>query len=293
MAKDIALYLLGFKGFYVLQEIIKTNLSDKIAFVVSMYDNTQEDYCDNIKELCQKCGIAFYLYGYSPEIPHYVFAISWRRLIHTENKVIVLHDSILPKYRGFNPLVSALINGDKKIGVSALFGENAYDSGDILAQKSIDISYPLTIFEAINKVSVLYAEIVIELLNKVLNKKDLIGIPQNTSLVSYSLWRDEFDYFIPWEFSARKIERFIDAVGYPYAGARAFCGDVLVKVLKARALDDVKIINRDIGKIIFKEQGCPVIVCKKGLLKIIKMQTLEGQPFVCEKFRTRFSSKGG
>ena len=71
-------------------------------------------------------------------------AVSWRWMIkHPKNKLIVFHDSILPKYRGFAPLVNMLINGEKEIGVSAIFGADEYDS-EIISEKTT-ISYPIKI----------------------------------------------------------------------------------------------------------------------------------------------------
>jgi methionyl-tRNA formyltransferase len=47
-------------------------------------------------------------------------AISWRWMLKVSN-LIVIHDSLLPKYRGFSPLVNMLINGEDTLGVTVLF----------------------------------------------------------------------------------------------------------------------------------------------------------------------------
>ena len=49
----------------------------------------------------------------------------------------------MPKYRGFAPLVNSLVNGEKIIGVTALFASEEYDNGDIIMQSSVDITYPI------------------------------------------------------------------------------------------------------------------------------------------------------
>lgn len=50
-----------------------------------------------------------------------------------------VHDSLLPKYRGFAPLNWAIINGEKKTGVTLFHIEGETDTGDIILQKSFKI----------------------------------------------------------------------------------------------------------------------------------------------------------
>ena len=52
---------------------------------------------------------------------------------------------------------------------------------------------------------------------------------QNEKEASYSLWRDEEDYFINWSLGAKTIERTINATGFPYSGARTNMENQIVK----------------------------------------------------------------
>ena len=50
----------------------------------------------------------------------FCIAIGWRRLISgIEGRLIVLHVSLLPKYREFAPTVAQLLAGESEIGVTA------------------------------------------------------------------------------------------------------------------------------------------------------------------------------
>ena len=49
-----------------------------------------------------------------------MIAAGWRWLLPSTEKLIVLHDSLLPRYRGFNPLVSQLIDKEERLGVTAV-----------------------------------------------------------------------------------------------------------------------------------------------------------------------------
>lgn len=55
------------------------------------------------------------------------------------NKIINIHPSLLPKYKGLNTHQRVLENGEKLHGTTIHFVNQLLDSGDIIAQKSIDI----------------------------------------------------------------------------------------------------------------------------------------------------------
>ena len=51
-----------------------------------------------------------------------------------------LHASLLPLYRGAAPIQRAVMNGEKKTGVTVMFMSEEVDAGDIVLQKDVDIS---------------------------------------------------------------------------------------------------------------------------------------------------------
>jgi len=80
----------------------------------------------------------------------------------------------------------------------------------------------------------------------------------------------------------------VNAVGYPYDGAR--CQDDVSEYILSDgiALPDVIIENRMPGKIIFFKSGNPVVVCGDGLLKITGIRDRFSKTPSFFKFRTRF-----
>lgn len=291
----VSLFLMTEKGFRVLSALIDVKLHDLIDVVVIGRDEKVEnDYHQSIVTLCQEHDIDFQYHKDEISMKSaYAIAVSWRWMIESnkETKLIVLHDSLLPKYRGFAPLVNALINGERQIGVTALYASENYDQGSIIAQERIRITYPLKIQQAINQICTCYEKLVVHLFNKIKEKENITGIPQNHDLASYSLWRDNKDYAIDWNNSAEFIVRFINAVSYPYKGASTYLNDKLIRIDEAEEVADVEIINRDVGKVIFMQDGKPVVVCKSGLIKIIKAIYVENNLsiFPLKKFRSRFS----
>lgn len=289
----ITLYLATEKGYNVLKCLIYFKKSSFIKCVIIGTDkNVIKDFSQEIKELCQYNEIIFFFNDLPNEIiTEYSLAISWRRLIKSnKSKLIVLHDSLLPKYRGFAPLVNQLINGDKLIGVTALFASDEYDRGDIILQSNIIIDYPIKINEAIKLISKCYEKIVLEIVENMLNGNPIKYIKQNEFDATYSLWRDNDDYQINWNQSSEKIKRFIDAVGFPYNGATSILNGEVVRIIDADIIDDVKIINRDVGKIIFMKGHFPVVVCGEGLLLLKDIKDKEGKSLLpLKKFRLRFN----
>lgn len=283
------------KGFFVLKKFIKKHSVNDIAFIVSERDvNIVNDYYDEIRNLAFDNNIKFYnrkqldlTADYNVQC--YAFAIGWRWLIHNQENLIVFHDSLLPKYRGFSPLVNALINKEPQIGVTALYAAKDYDAGDIISQKSIKITYPITVKEVIEQIQPLYFALVDTIFYDIKNNIKISSNSQSNFEATFSLWLDEQDYFIDWAWSADKIKRFIDSVGSPYGKARAYLRGKIILFKKADVFEDVVVEHRDrhIGKVIFYKSGYPVIVCSDGLLHLIELTDEYDHPIKI-KFRSRF-----
>jgi methionyl-tRNA formyltransferase len=293
----ISFFLMNEKGYRVLLELIRNE--KKIAEVVCSKDkNLVNDYYKEIKELCENNDISFFDRNdnFDDQITaDYIITIGWRWLIkgQLQDKLIVSHDSILPKYRGFAPLVNMLINGENEIGVTFLFASDEYDCGNIITQKIRKINYPIKINKAIEIISELFFDSIMEIYSIIERGETLPSNLQNESKATYSLWRNENDYLIDFQKSSKEIKRFIDAVGEPYLGASAFIKNRKVRILDVETLDDKVIENRDVGKVIFMKDGKPVIVCGEGLLKINELINDDDRTSILplDSFRIKFKGK--
>lgn len=291
----ISLYLMNSKGLFALERFIDHFSANAIEYVVSTRDeNVKRDAFDDIMRIAKDNKIKFYEKKELPQVVEadfcgYKLSIGWRWLIKNERNLIVFHDSILPRYRGFAPLVNSLINGEHQIGVTALLADEKYDCGAIISQRHVDITYPITIREAIELVEPLYFELMREIYNLLNTGQRLTFSYQDDSCATYSPWLDGDDYFIDWAWSAGKIKRFVDAVGYPYSGARARLGEDIVVINRAEEFTDVYVEMRErhVGKIIFMIDGSPVIICQSGLLKLIDITDVNGNT-ARTNFRSRF-----
>jgi methionyl-tRNA formyltransferase len=206
------------KGYTFLESTVRQygHLYEEV--VVGTDPSIDNDCPGEISALCRAHGIRCTpREDFQSIATEYAMAISWRWLIkHPPDRLVILHDSLLPKYRGFNPLVSSLINRETTVGVTALLGASEFDTGDILFQSSTGLTYPITIAEATSTIFGNYFAAGVFVLELIASKSDLCGTHQDASQASYSLWRDDEDYKIDWGASAEFIGRFIDAVGKPH-----------------------------------------------------------------------------
>jgi len=289
----LGLYLMSAKGLAVIEQLLERYGTERIAYVVAAPDPAVEyDGYHDIVSVVNKANIK--LFSRNEKVPHpanWLLAVSWRWIIKKEpcQKIIVFHDSLLPRYRGFAPVVTALINGDSTIGVTALLASEEYDCGPIIGQKKARICYPITISQAIAHLLPCYRELATEIAEKLFLGDHLELQEQDESVASYSLWLDEEDYFIDWSWNADRIQRFIDAVGHPYKGAATIMEGRTVRIRACRTLPEVVIENRMPGKVIFLRDGKPTIVCGRGLLEITDMTENEANANLLplSKFRTR------
>lgn len=290
--KEVSLFVMSRKGYALLKDIFEGGYAPQIDKVVIAHDKSMvNDYYEEMYSVCKEAGVDVHDKTEKVAISSpYCIAVAWRWIIplREETKLIVFHDSILPRYRGFAPLVNMLINKEPHLGVTALYASEEYDRGEIINQKTIPVSYPIKITDAINLVTPLYSELICDILNKLRSNEQLISRPQIEAECTYSLWREEDDYNIDWSNSAEDILQFIYSVGYPFKGASSIMEEEVIRIMDAEIYPDVKIENRHVGKVIFVVKGNPVIVCGSGLLKITSAVSENGEsilPF--KKFRVR------
>lgn len=286
----IAFYVLGEKGLKALTSLTDAAVSMTAGVVIGTDKSVRKDYADEIEVWCKDSNVSF---SYDDTVSlefNYIFAIGWRKMISVgdDQKLVVLHDSILPRYRGFNPLVTALINGDEEVGVTAIYGAETYDTGPIIDVEIMTVTYPIKIASAISQIGDCYGALVNRILEKIA-AGTITASSQDESKATYSLWRDARDYYIDWNESAERIVRHIDAVGFPYQGAKCRVAEKEYTVVEASVFPDVNVENRGAGKVIFKDAGKPVIACGKGLIRLEEVRDDSGAlETFANSFRLRF-----
>jgi len=283
------------KGYSVLK-MLHSDMNSALGLVCSYPEwNVQENYGNKIEEFCHRKGIQFVKWDeLKRNFLHYlreynvtgIVAIGWQYFLPIElnktltDKIIVFHDGLLPKYRGFCPLATAILKGETEVGVSVIYASEEIDEGDIILQKKTMIDNSVYLHEAISILSKLYCECAQSLVDAI-NIGNIRAIKQDHSRASYCIWRNPDDNKINWNKPAESIYNLIRASGPPYFGAYTKIDGEIVRVWRATILDyDLNFEIRDPGKIWKLDEGKPIVICNPGLIKILSATYTDGRDVV-------------
>ena len=121
-----------------------------------------------------------------------------------EDRTINVHPSLLPCYRGPSPIIAALLNGDKKTGVSLIKISRRIDEGDIYMQREIIIGDNDNRDILEQKVIDTGTAMLLELLD-LLKKGEIRAHPQKRAGVSYTKLFKKTDLRIDWQMTEFEI----------------------------------------------------------------------------------------
>ena len=130
---------------------------------------------------------------------------------------INIHASLLPKWRGAAPIQRAIINGDKKIGVSIMKIEEKLDSGPILTSFELELDQSATYGEIEKKLSIMGANLLIKSL-KIIESGNSEYIEQDHSQATYAKKINKNEAKINWNLNAEQVLAYIHALS-PNPGA--------------------------------------------------------------------------
>lgn len=300
----IALFIATKKGYEVLSKIYEYD-KNIIGLVCTFNEiNVLEDYSTKIQDYCNSKELSFLWWKdlkeslietlYKFKITDSI-AIGWRYLIdlkineYLENPLVVFHDSLLPRFRGFAPTPTAIICGEEEIGMTALVATEKTDEGPIIIQKRHAIGKDLYINDVIDIQSILYQETAIELI-EMIKSNNVKSTPQEHSKATYSIWRSPEDCRIDWTMSSESIYNLIRAVSYPYTGAFTYMEERKVYIWKAEIIENIKFEKRDCGKIYsIDENGRPTIICGDGMIKLLNTTYEDKNEVIFSRLRVRLS----
>lgn len=107
------------------------------------------------------------------------------------------HDSLLPKFTGFSPVLWALISGESEFGLTVHRMDSGLDTGDILVQRSLPIGPTDTGTELVLRGMELIPRVLAEALNA-LESGSAAWRPQNKAERTFCHKRSEQDSALDW-----------------------------------------------------------------------------------------------
>ncbi|WP_433510698.1 methionyl-tRNA formyltransferase [Nonomuraea sp. CA-143628] len=156
--------------------------------------------------------------------PDIIVANNWRTWLPPEifdlppHGTLNIHDSLLPAYAGFSPLIWALINGEREVGVTAHRMNAELDAGDILLQRAVPVKDDDTTTDLFHRTVDLIEPLVRESLDLIASGRAR-WVPQDRTQASFFHKRSVEDGRIDWSWPAEDLERLVRAQSDPYPNA--------------------------------------------------------------------------
>ncbi|MGW3646822.1 methionyl-tRNA formyltransferase [Streptomyces sp. NPDC000878] len=295
-------------GHRTLQALLDSDHEVVMAVTHPKSDHVYEKiWDDSVADLAEKNGIPVLLRNRpdDPELlgalrelaPDLIVANNWRTVLPPEifdlpaHGTLNIHDSLLPAYAGFSPLIWALINGEREVGVTAHRMNAELDAGDVLLQRSIPVGARDTVTDLFHRTVDLITPVVHESLGLIASGR-ADWIPQDRSRASFFHKRSLEDSRIDWTWPAEAIERLIRAQSDPYPNAFTHHKGQRIRIVEAAVSEGC--YGGTPGRIFIREGDGIVVVAGaearngrlRGLL-VKRVRTEDGAEIAAtEYFRT-------
>lgn len=179
-----------------------------------------------------------YVGAFRPEmciVVGWYWLISERTLKSVRHGWLGLHNSLLPRYRGGSPLVWAMMNGEREVGISLFTLTGGMDDGDIWGQRRVTVERSDYISDVLSKLEAqaesLFADDYLPILNGARTP-----VRQDPSQATYCAMRQPTDGVIDWTRPAGYVYDFIRSQSDPYPGAFTYSGADRIRIWRAETL---------------------------------------------------------
>lgn len=188
--------------------------------------------------------------------PDVIYCFGWSQIIKPnilnipKLGIIGFHPAEIPKNKGRHPIIWALFLGLKETASSFFFMDEGADTGDILSQKKIPISFDDDAESLYQKVSETAIKQV-EVFTHELKKGNYKRISQKTYEGNSWRKRNINDGKIDWRMNSIAIYNLVRALTKPYIGAHINIGEYENKIWRVRIIEQTNYFsNLEPGKVL-------------------------------------------
>ncbi|WP_149359299.1 methionyl-tRNA formyltransferase [Lolliginicoccus suaedae] len=236
-------------GHRTLEALIKSDHDVVLAITHPQSDHIYETmWADSVADLATQNGIPVHL-ATKPDAafrdalaaaePDIIVANNWRTWLPPEvfnaprHGTLNIHDSLLPKYTGFSPLIWAVINGEPEVGLTAHMMDDELDAGPIVLQRSTAVGPRDTVTDLFHRTVDMIGPITLDALERIDNGTATYT-PQDRSQATFFHKRSIEDSRIDWNWPAEVLERLVRAQSDPYPNAFTFHKGQRLRIIEAR-----------------------------------------------------------
>lgn len=195
--------------------------------------------------------------------------------------IINVHASLLPKYRGCSPIISAILNGEKKTGVTIMRIVKEVDAGDMLLQREVEIledDNAKTLSERLSKAG---AELLVEAVKQI-EAGITVETPQDPKLATFTKMIRKEDGLLDFSKPAFEANNKIRAFN-PNPGAFVLRDGEKIKIHQAKIVPANEEISA--GEIISSSPKSGLVIkCGKDAIEILKLQAPGGKILDAKSF---------
>ena len=232
--------------------------------------------------------------------PDVIVATNWRTWIPPEVfnlpplGTLNVHDALLPAYAGFSPLIWALLNDEREVGVTAHLMDDTLDAGPIVLQRAVPVGPRDTATDLFHKTLELFGPITVDGLAELAAGRTDFP-PQDRTKASFFHKRAEEDIRIDWSWSAEELDRLVRAQSAPYPQAFCFHRGRRLEIVAAEV--STAVYGGTPGRIFYREGAGVAVVAgaqarrgKSKALLITRVRTDDGRELTATDY---FTTMGG
>lgn len=193
---------------------------------------------------------------------------------------INVHASLLPKYRGPAPIHWAIINQEKKTGVTTMLMDEGLDTGDLIQSATVEIYPEDTTGTLYHRLAERGADLLLQTIRS-FEDGNVKPVPQDHSQASYAPLLKKNDGRIDWKLPAQQLHAFVRGMT-PWPGAFTFHGDKRLKIFEVEPVPTA--VADAPGTVI---QGFPdelLVSTGRDALSILEIQGASGKRLLIKDF---------
>ena len=196
-----------------------------------------------------------------------------------------VHGSLLPEYRGAAPIQWAVLNGDKKTGVTTMFMNAGMDTGDMILKEEVEIGEDETTGELWNRLKMIGANLLIKTVKEIENGTATRTKQPEEGTMAPMLSKEMAK--IDWENkTAQEIKNLVRGLN-PIMGAYTFLDGKKIKFWKVQTLTENELLEKfqeleeykyhlnkmQAGTVLFSDDKKGLFIkANDGILQVLEIQ---------------------
>lgn len=189
---------------------------------------------------------------------------------------INVHGSLLPEYRGAAPIQWAILNGDKKTGITTMYMDVGMDTGDMILKEEVEIGEDETTGELWGRLSKIGGKLLVKTLEKIEN--GTAPREKQGENFTFAPMLDKEMAKIDWDNkTAQEIKNLVRGLN-PIMGAYTFLNNKKIKFWKVDIATNIGYDEENMqalknGTVLISDQRDGLFIkTKNGILKVLEIQ---------------------